>query len=112
MLRCVRWGRRRIYIARRNGVFGNKISDRLGDLLFFLLFLQPPAGKTLLLPRDLFVVALNFRSLFGDVLVDLRLNLTVLFILTRFQFFGSALLHALISVECAVTPNRVLDDLL
>src|SRR6267142_216290 len=111
MLRCLRWGRRRIYIARRNGVFGNKISDRVGDLLFFLLFLQPPASKTFLLPRDLFVVALNFCSLSGDVLIDLRLNVTVLFVLARFQFFGCSLLNALISVQRAVSPDRVLDDL-
>ena len=38
-LRCLRWGRRRIHIARRNGIFSDKITDRLGDLLFFLLFL-------------------------------------------------------------------------
>src|SRR6266849_7386491 len=112
MLRCLRWGRRRIHIARRNWIFGDKIADRLGDLLFFLLFLQPPAGKTFFLSRYLFIIALDLRSLLGHILIDLRLNLTVLFILARFQFFGSALLHPLVPVQGTVTPNRVLDDLL
>src|SRR5271157_446663 len=83
-LRCLRCGRRRIHIARRNGVFADKIPDRLGDLFFFLLLLQTPAGKTFLLPRDLFIVALNFRSLLGYILIDLCLNLAVLLCLARF----------------------------
>ena len=40
----------RICIARRNRIFGYKIADRLGDLLFFLLFLQPPTGKAFFFP--------------------------------------------------------------
>src|ERR1035438_8734530 len=92
-LRCLRWGRRRIHIARRNGVFGDKIPDRLGDLLFFLLFLERPAGKAFFLARNFFVVALDLCSLLGHVLIDLCLNLAVLFILARFQFVSRALLH-------------------
>src|SRR5207302_1689961 len=85
----------RIHIARRNGVFADKISDRLGDLLFFLLVLQAPAGEAPFLARDLFVIALNPGALLGHVLIDLRLNLAVLFRLTRFQLIGRALLHAI-----------------
>src|SRR4029077_2039395 len=57
-LRCLRWGRR-VHIARRNRIFGDKIADRLGDLLFFLLFLQPPTGKAFFFPGYFFIVALN-----------------------------------------------------
>src|ERR1022692_744252 len=112
MLRCFRWGRRRIHIARRNGVLNDKIPDRVGNLLFFLLFLQPPTGEAFFLPRNCFVVALDLRSLLGDILIDLGLNLRVLLCLATFQFFGCALLHALVRVERAVAPNRILDDLL
>src|SRR6266853_5949353 len=111
-LRCLRWGRRRIHIARRNRIFGDKIADRLGDLLFFLLFLQPPTGKAFFFPRYLFIIALDLRSLLSHILINLRLNLTVFFILACLQFFGSALLHPLVPVQRAIAPNRILDDLL
>src|ERR1022692_2012032 len=111
MLRCLRWGRR-IHIARSNRIFAGEIADRLGDLLFFLLFLQPPAGEAFFLPRNCFVVALDLRSLLGHIFIDLGLNLRVLLCLATFQFFGCALLHALVRVERAVAPNRILDDLL
>src|ERR1035438_9946410 len=107
-----RWGRRHTHSARRNGILTDKISDRFGDLLFFLLFLQPPAGEALFLPRNGFVVALDFRSLLGHILINLSLNLAVFFIFSRFQFVGRALLHALVGVKGAVAPNRVLDDVL
>src|SRR5258707_3803209 len=97
-LRCLRWGWRRIDIPRRNWVFADKIPDRLGDLLFFLLLLQPPAGKTFFLPGNFLVVALDLRPLLGDVLIDLCLDLAVLFRLSRLEFIGSALLHPFVGV--------------
>src|ERR1700730_13520054 len=111
-LRWLRWGRRFVHIARRNWIFGDKIADRVGDLLFFLLFLQPPTGKAFFFPRYLFIIALDLRSLLGYILINLRLDLTVLFILACFQFFGSALLHPLVAVQRAIAPNRIVDDLL
>src|ERR1700684_615417 len=49
-LHCLRRGRRRVHLARRNRIFSYKIADRFGDLLFFLLLLQAPTGKTFLFP--------------------------------------------------------------
>src|SRR3984957_360839 len=109
-LRYFRCGRRRIDIARRNGVFADKISDRLGDLLFFLLFLEPPTSEAFFLTRNFFVVGLDLRTLFGYILVDLALQIAVFFHLARFQFFGGALLHPLEGIESAVAPNRILDN--
>src|SRR3984893_6264761 len=73
-LRCLRWGRRRVHIARRNRIFAGKIAYRLGDLLFFLLFLQPPTGIAFFLDGYLFVITLHLGSLLGHILINLRLN--------------------------------------
>src|ERR1700688_3745889 len=111
-LRCLRWGRRRIHIARSDRIFPGKIPDRLGDLLFFLLFLQTPAGEAFFLPRNCFVVALDLRPLLGYILIDLGLNLRVFFCLAGFQFFGCTLLDAFVGIESAVSANRILNDVL
>src|SRR5713101_3189191 len=101
-----------VNIAGRNRIFCDKISDRVRDFLFFLLFLQPPAGKTFLLPRYCVTVALDFGPLLGHVLINLCLDLAVLGRFLRFEFFDGALLHPLVGVQCAVPPNCILNNFL
>src|SRR5437016_10258000 len=111
-LRLFGYWRLCVNIAGRNRIFADKISDRVCDFLFFLLFLQPPASKTFLLPRYCVAIALDFGSLLGHVLINLRLDLAVLGRLLRFEFFDGALLYSLVGVQRAVPPNCILNNFL
>src|SRR6266496_1063235 len=85
-------------VPRCDRVFADKIPHCVCDLFFFLLLLQPPAGKTFLLARYRIVVALHFRPLLGHVLVNVCLDLAVLGCLLRFEFLDGALLYTLVGV--------------
>src|SRR5215469_4358206 len=91
-------------------VFAHEISDRVSDLFFFLLLFQAPPRKALLLTSNLVVIGLDFCSLLGQILINLRLNLRILLAFLRLQFFHRTLLHALVRIKSAVTSNSVLDD--
>src|SRR5262252_1053962 len=54
--------------ACRDRVLRHKGRNRVKDLLFFLLFLQPPAEEAFFFARNVVIVALNSGPLFGHVL--------------------------------------------
>src|SRR5216683_3254021 len=101
-LRLLGYWRLCVHIARRNRIFADKIPYRICDFLFFLLFLQPPAGKTFLLAGYRVTVALDLGPLLGHVLINLGLNLAVLGGLFRFELFDGALLYTFVGVQGTV----------
>src|SRR6266851_4275 len=84
----------------------------IGDFLFLLLLLQPPAKEPLPLFGYRIGVGLNAGPVLGHQAIHLLLDLPAFFRLALLQLVQRFLLHALEGVQGAVAAHGVLDNFL
>ena len=88
-------------------ILGHKVRYGVRDLLFHLLLLETPAVEGIFALRDRIVVALDLGLVVGGELVELGLQLAVLFELSGFEIFDLFLLDAFEGVQSLVAADGV-----